>query len=216
MPTDLLSGIGPQGEAGFIRNFTWDGGELDALMWDADRLAVVEVSSGFIPNASKMSGDHQRLRAALSSRCVESTDASEGVKLEAVAQLARDIEWLLRQRRAAGVANLPLNNIETIHPVLIAADRTLRTHVWRCLDSELRQRLPDELPWQVAPLAVMGLEDLEWIEQAVQDRHARLLRPRLRDARRLHLLRHGRRHVMLHQMLLQQLARLMGRVRARE
>ena len=30
------------------------------------------------------------------------------------------------------------------------------------------------MPWEVAPLAVLGLEDLEWIEQAVRDQHQRV------------------------------------------
>jgi hypothetical protein len=30
------------------------------------------------------------------------------------------------------------------------------------------------MPWTVAPLAILGLEDLEWIEQAARDRHQRL------------------------------------------
>ena len=169
---DLVSELeGP----GFCRNVKWYGGELDALSWHGDRLAVFEVSSGFLVNAMKMSGRHEVLRDALERRYVEARQPGGGVKLEAVAQLARDIEWLARCRRDGTAVGPPLRQIEAIHPVIVAADRAVRTQgVWRYLDSELRRRLPDALPWQVAPLAVLGLEDLEWVEQASRERHPRL------------------------------------------
>lgn len=170
----LVELASPDGQE-MLPNVRWNGGELDALLWHGDRLAVVEVSSGFIPNAPKMSGDHIRLREALRNRYVEHVDTRGETTAEAVAQLARDIRWLIERRRAGDLHGVPLRGIETIHPVVIAADRTVRTQgVWRYLDSELRTRLPEGLPWQVAPLAVLGLEDLEWIEQASRDRHPRL------------------------------------------
>jgi hypothetical protein len=171
---DLLGDLAGDGE-GFVPNLPWDAGELDALLWHDDRLAIVEVSSGFMPNALKMSGDADRLQEALRKRYVEHVDGNGGVTREAIAQIARDIAWLLERRRNDDLPGIPLRQIETIHPVLIAADRAVRTHnVWRYLDSELRARLPNALPWQVAPLAVLGLEDLEWIEQAARDGHERL------------------------------------------
>ena len=158
-----------------LPNVSWDGGELDAVVWHCGHLAVVEVSGGFLPNAPKMSGDHEQLREALRRRYVEHIHPDGDVEHEAVFQLARDIEWLAEQRRANALGDVSLREVETIYPVLIAADRTVRTQgVWRYLDAELRQRLPDALPWRVAPLAVLGLEDLEWIQQAVRDRHPRL------------------------------------------
>jgi hypothetical protein len=169
---DLVSVIGGPG---VLPNVQWDAGELDALLWSGDRLAVIEVSSGFLANAPKMRGDHVALRQELRRRYVEHIDQDGNVEREAVAQLARDIEWLLARRRAGDGPAIPLQIIQTIHPVVIAADRAARTHgIWRYLDSELRQRLPENLPWEVAPLAVLGLEDLEWIEQAVRDQHPRL------------------------------------------
>lgn len=156
-------------------NVTWATGEIDSLIWSGDRLAVIEICSGFMANAPKMSGDHGRLRDELRRRYVEHANADGSVDREAVAQIARDVEWLLERRRAADGQPFPLRGIQTIHPVVVAADRAARTHgVWRYLDSELRQRLPGAMPWTVAPLAVLGLEDLEWIEQAARDRHPRL------------------------------------------
>jgi hypothetical protein len=156
-------------------NVRWARGEIDSLIWSGDRLAVVEICSGFMANAPKMSGDHVRLRTELRRRYVEHVNADGSIDREAVAQIARDVEWLLERRRAHDGQPFPLRGIQTIHPVVVVADRTARTHgVWRYLDSELRQRLPGAMPWTVAPLAVLGLEDLEWIEQAAHDRHPRL------------------------------------------
>jgi hypothetical protein len=156
-------------------NVRWLTGEIDALIWSGDHLAVVEICSGFMANAPKMSGEHLRLRDELRRRYVEHVNTDGSSDPEAVAQIARDVEWLLERRRANDGQPLPLRGIETIHPVLIAADRAARTQgVWRYLDSELQRRLPQGMPWTVAPLAVLGLEDLEWIEQAARDRHPRL------------------------------------------
>jgi predicted component of type VI protein secretion system len=156
-------------------NVRWATGEIDALIWSRDRLAVVEVCSGFMANAPKMSGDYFRLRDELTRRYVERTNTDGSIDREAVAQIARDVEWLLTCRRADDGHPLPLRGVETIHPVVIASDRAARTHgLWRFLDSELRRRLPASMPWTVAPLAILGLEDLEWIEQAARDRHQRL------------------------------------------
>jgi hypothetical protein len=158
-----------------LPNVEWEQGEIDALSWSGDRLAVVEICSGFMANAPKMSGDSRRLRDELRRRYVEHTNANGQIEREAVSQLVRDIEWLLACRRSGGGPPVPLHEIQTIHPVVIAADRAARTqNIWRYLDSELIQRLPGHLPWQVAPLAVLGLEDLEWIEQASRDDHERL------------------------------------------
>ena len=156
-------------------NVRWGTGEIDALIWSGDRLGVVEICSGFMANAPKMSGDYTRLQNELRRRYVEHTNADGTVDREAVAQIARDVEWLLERRGVDDGQPLPLRGIQTIHPVVIAADRAARTHgIWRYLDAELRRRLPRNMPWQVAPLAVLGLEDLEWIEQAARDRHTRL------------------------------------------
>jgi hypothetical protein len=162
-------------EGAVFPNVAWEQGEIDALVWREDRLAVVEICSGFMANAPKMSGDHAQLRRELCRRYVEHPNSDGDIDREAIAQIARDVDWLLSRRRSGGHPPIPLGEIQTIHPVIITADRAARTHgVWRLLDQELRRRLPGRQPWQVAPVAVLGLEDLEWIEQAAHDRHDRL------------------------------------------
>lgn len=173
--TYVLDLVGVVGGPGVLPNVRWDGGELDALVWHGERLAVIEVSSGLLANAARMSGDHRALQNELARRYVEHVDRNGTVEREAISQLARDIHWLLERRRAGDFAPVALRTIETIHPVLVTADRAARTQgIWQFLDAELRRRLPDDLPWQVAPLALVGLEDLEWIEQAARDNHHRL------------------------------------------
>ena len=49
--------------------------------------------------------------------------------------------------------------------------------MWKFFDDQLRQRLPDRMPWEVAPLAVWALEDIEEIEELVRRKHARLNGP---------------------------------------
>lgn len=129
----------------------------------------------FIDDYTSLSAMYAVVQNELRRRYVEHTNPDGTIDREAVAQLARDVEWLLDRRAADDGQSLPLRGIQTIHPVVIAADRAARTHgIWRYLDAELRRRLPENMPWQAAPLAVLGLEDLEWIEQAARDHHARL------------------------------------------
>lgn len=171
----ILAEIAEATGANYRPNVTWEGGELDALMWGEDRLAVFEVSGGFLPHASRVSGQWNSLRDALRQRFVE-RQTTQGSELEAVGQLARDIRWITAARMSRMDTSVPLASFSVIHPVLIAADRTLRSQgIWKYLNQELRERLPDSMPWQVAPLVVAGLEDLEWIQEAIRQRHPRFL-----------------------------------------
>ncbi len=171
----ILDEIAQVTGANYRPNVTWAGGELDALMWGEDRLAVFEVSGGFLPHASRVSGQWNSLRDALRQRFVE-RQTTQGSELEAIGQLARDIQWMTEARISGRDISVPLASFSVIHPVLIAADRTLRTQgIWKYLNQELRERLPDSMPWQVAPVVVAGLEDLEWIQEAIRQRHPRFL-----------------------------------------
>ncbi len=59
---------------------------------------------------------------------------------------------------------------------MFAPDRVVRTHnVWKYLNDELRARLPNAMPWEIAPLAVFGLEELEEFEELVRRRDDRLI-----------------------------------------
>jgi hypothetical protein len=157
-----------------IPNFAWENGEIDALYWADGRLAMFEVSGSFVNNAQKMSGDWQSFRAGLATAFVERA-RNQRLKREAIAQLGRGIEWLTVVRRENRDVGIPLREIAVIHPVMVAPDRVVRTQgVWRFFDAELRQRLPDRMPWRVAPLAVLALEELEELEELVRRRDARL------------------------------------------
>ena len=171
----ILSAISDNAGGNFRGNVAWDEGEIDGLYWVDNRLAVIEVSGSFVNNSDKMSGDWERLRKGLTTAFVERTTA-RGVDREAVAQLARDITWLLERRRNNVEFGVPVRQMETIHPVIVAPDRLVRTHgVWAFLNDELRSRLPDAMPWQVAPLAVLALEEVEEIEELARRGHERFL-----------------------------------------
>ncbi len=171
----ILAEIAEVTGANFRSNVGWEEGELDALMWAGDRLALFEISGGFLPHASKVSGQWENLRGSLSQTFVERQTAQRST-LEAVGQLARDIRWIASARMLRQDIGVPVRDFSVIHPVLVAADRTVRTQgIWAYLNQELRERLPESMPWQVAPLAVAGLEDLEWIQEAIKQRHPRFL-----------------------------------------
>jgi len=153
----------------------WEGGEVDGLYWADRRLAVIEVSGSFANNAQKMSGDWEKYREALRTAFVERA-GGRGPEREAVSQLARDIAWLTELRRDNANFAVPLRQIAHIHPVMIAPDRVIKTHnVWKYLNHELRNRLPDAMAWDIAPLAVFSLEELEELEELVRRRDDRIL-----------------------------------------
>ena len=136
--------------------------QIDAVMWNEHMVALFEVSTATLTDAVAMSGDMETVRAALRKAFIESERPGKPPEHEAVFQLKRDVT-LLRDGVLQKV--LPLAEIERVYPVLISFDRRLQTPgLWFYLDYELHQALPNDLPWPVAPLAALTIEDLEGVE----------------------------------------------------
>jgi len=125
-------------------------------------VALFEVSTASLTDAAAFSGDVEVLRAALRTAFVQSERPGKPPENEAVLQLNRDI-GLLRDGVLQKV--LHLDKVERVYPVLLGFERRLQTPgLWFYLDHELQSALPKENPWEVAPLAVLTIEDLEAVE----------------------------------------------------
>jgi len=137
-------------------------GEVDAVMSVNNQVAVVEITSSSLREAETTSADWELLRDGLMRGFVENPSGKRGPYKEAVLQLVRDVRVLLNGKLAA----VPKpNKIQRIYPVMIGADRRLRTPgVVNFLQKEFRQRLPDDHRPLTADLAVLGLEDIEELE----------------------------------------------------
>src|SRR5262249_25615800 len=137
-------------------------GEVDAVMSVNNHVAVVEITSSSPREAETTSADWELLRDGLTRGFVENPSGKKGPYKEAVLQLVRDIRVLLNGKLAA----VPKpNKIQRIYPVMIGADRRLRTPgVVNFLQKEFRQRLPADHRPATADLAVLGLEDIEELE----------------------------------------------------
>jgi hypothetical protein len=140
-------------------------GEVDAVIWVNGHVALVEVTSSSLREAETTSANWELLRDGLRRGFIENTGGKKGPYNEAVMQLVRDIRVLLQGNLPA----IPLpRKVQRIYPVIIAADRRLRTPgVVNFLQLEFRQRLPDEYRSRTADLAVLGLEDVEDIESVL-------------------------------------------------
>ncbi len=139
--------------------------QIDGALWSGDdRVCLFEVSAGGMKDAASAAGDAGLLKEGLRWTFVESTGRGKP-KAEGVQQLGRDVRLL-----AEGVLRdygVPLPS--RVHPVLVTFDRRLQTPgVWFYLDDELTAVLPRDRPWDISPLAVMTIEDLEAIESLAE------------------------------------------------
>jgi hypothetical protein len=143
-------------------------GEIDAAIRHKGHVALVEITSSPIPDAAVHSGAFDELKKGLKHAFVERPQAGKPPYKEAVAQLARDIHALFAGE-VPGLASA--SDLLRVYPVVIALDKKIRTPgVWRYLDAELRAALSADQQVKVAALAVLALEDLEEVDQAVRER----------------------------------------------
>ncbi len=135
--------------------------QVDAALWSRDnRVALFEITAGGLSDAASASADPEHLREGLHRMCVQSENAGKR-KAEGVLQLARDVRLLQEgQLQEKGLPD-PIR----VHPVLLTFDRRFQTPgLWLYLDDELTKAVPRELPWPLAPLAVLTIEELEIVE----------------------------------------------------
>ena len=142
-------------------------GELDGALWHDGDIILIEVTSSLLLEAEAISGDWRQLQAGLRRILIERPD---GYK-EAGAQLKRDIETLM-----AGGTDLPIRQVRRIYPVIVSAKRNVRTPgVCRYLQTEFASSLTPEQASLCAPLAVLGLEDVDSLETLIK------VRPEIRE-----------------------------------
>lgn len=164
----LLAWIADQTGCHFRADVRWDTKQVDAAMWFKGHVALFEISAAMLTDAAAHGGDAQQLGAGLTQILVRSKSAGGTTKDEAIAQVVRDAKALLGGKLQA---EIPLDAVTRVYPVVIAIDRRVRTPPLRfwfdaAFETETsgfadRNRL--------APLAVWGLEDLETIEQLVRN-----------------------------------------------
>ena len=77
--------------ADVAEGFDW---QVDGVMWERGRVAVIEISAGSLTDTAAYSGDSNKLQAGLQNTFVRSEREGKKPKHEAVLQLERDIRLL--------------------------------------------------------------------------------------------------------------------------
>jgi hypothetical protein len=164
----VLAWIAERTGCGFRADINWNNKQIDAAMWFKGHVALFEISAAMLTDAAAHGGHGDKLAAGLTQILVRSTALTGTTKDEAVAQVARDSKAVLSGELGA---QIPVENIQRVYPVVIAIDRRVRTPPLRFwFDAVFEGELAGFSDRsRVAALAVWGLEDLEIMEQLARD-----------------------------------------------
>jgi hypothetical protein len=165
----LLNRIASGSGSNLIPRLQLKSGEIDGVMWHKGHVALFEITSARIGESVANAGDPVRLRSALKTAFVSRFRPGQEPYREVVLQLVRDITAVL----SGQVNQLPLSpdRVQRIYPVVLAEDKRVKTPgVWPYLDAELRAALPPEHASRVSALAVLSIDDLEEVDEAIRER----------------------------------------------
>ena len=174
----IIGGLGEALVGGrYVPDIPWraaadQSGQIDGLISSSGTLFIIEVKASILRRPTLEGGTVEALREELERKFI----FGEAGKPKGLRQLARAIDWLMRERRHGRmVAGIDLTSIDTIVPVLIVADRGLRfPGLGEWFDYRMRQLL--RRSWgRVGPLTICGAEDLEGLEQLARQGEARLV-----------------------------------------
>ncbi len=139
--------------------------EIDALLFDAGRVAVIEIKAAFLKEAAIADPNPETLLKDIRSKYSEASGKAERNK--GVAQLARSIGAIARGEWNG--TNGEYAESKTLYPVLLVHDRCLDAPaLGNFLEADFRALLghvPEDRC--VAPLTIMTIQDLESLEKSV-------------------------------------------------
>lgn len=164
---DILARIAAASGCGFEPRVDFGTGEIDAVMWNKGRIAVIEITTSRIQDEAANSGFPEPLRAGLIRAFVGRDDRRGREVKEVVRQLGRDIIAL----HAGQVQQVPIpvDQVQRIYPVAVCLDDRVRTPgVWRVLDAHLKDSIGAPEAARTAALVAISFEDLEEIDEAVR------------------------------------------------
>jgi hypothetical protein len=161
----ILQSLGARLGGQYVRDVHYgvagdDAGQIDALVRAGTVLAIIEVKASQVRPTLLSHGTVEQVRDDLERKFVGDAGGRKGVS-----QLEHAIHWLTRQRsKGQRFEGIDLKGIDTIIPVLIAADRHLRyPGLGQWFDYNLQEVLRVVTP-RVQPLVICGTEDLENLE----------------------------------------------------
>jgi len=161
----VLQNLGEHIGGTYVPCVEWNqdtGGEVDGLVHSGRFLVVIEVKGSFLSPRVKNRGTAKELETEFRRKFIKGTKNEP----KGIGQLVRALQWLGRQRRdGIPVRGVDLRQVDTILPVLIVAERSLRFRsLSEWFDYEFRSMLGNS-PWKVGALTICGLEDLDTLEE---------------------------------------------------
>lgn len=151
--------------------------EIDAYLNDAIELVLFEMKSGFIPEKTILSNNHEDFLEQLRKRYSATKAMLSERKIKGVGQLARIIKSIAT-RKWLGKDD-EFNNVKRIYPILVVHDSLLTSPVYgNFFASEFKNNLePDNEQRngnlikgnvEVTPVIVLSIEDLEDLETSIE------------------------------------------------
>ena len=131
----------------------------DIAVYGSDTLILVECKASVLSAKAKFSGDFRNFRNGIAPNA-----------LRGIEQLANAIESL----GTTGVKWIDISKVRKIYPILVFADHAFSSlGMNRFLDSEFhkaRRRKTSQEHWEIMPLAVLTIADLENLEPYLRDK----------------------------------------------